>query len=241
MLDEHYLNPRLVQLYDHDSGWSEDRDFYLSLANLPSMQILDLGCGTGLLCDAFASRGHKVVGADPSNIMLDSGRIKPNGKLIEWVHSSAQNFRSEKRFDLIIMTGHAFQVLIDDADISATLQTVYTHLAQGGIFVFESRNPKIDWASNWDYDMQVDAPVGTVHESRRFLNIESEILTFELNFEFPDETLKTKSKLRFAPREKIETQLKAVGLRTKEFYGDWNRKPFNDQASLEMIFVCEAS
>jgi len=52
MPDEHYENPKLAAIYDRFCGWSRDRDFYLALAGDPPQHVLDLGCGTGLLCDA---------------------------------------------------------------------------------------------------------------------------------------------------------------------------------------------
>ena len=109
MLDNHYQNPRLVELYDLDSGWSVDRAFYLDIAGSAPKQVLDLGCGTGLLCNAYAEQEHKVTGVDPSSAMLEVARRKPYGKQIEWVHCSAEIYDSESRFDLVIMTGHAFQ------------------------------------------------------------------------------------------------------------------------------------
>ena len=51
--------------------------------------------------------------------MLAVARGKPNAGLISYVQATAQEFRLEQRFNLIIMTGHAFQVLLTDADIAA--------------------------------------------------------------------------------------------------------------------------
>nr|WP_246699405.1 class I SAM-dependent methyltransferase [Rhizobium sp. BK538] len=150
MPDLHYEHPRLAGLYDLACGWSEDRDFYLSLADGGPKSILDLGCGTGLICDAYAARGHDVTGADPSAPMLDIAKRKPHGDRIEWVECYSQDFRSEKRFDLIIMTGHAFQVLLDERSILATFAAMREHLADGGCIVFETRNPEIDWKARWD-------------------------------------------------------------------------------------------
>ena len=62
----HYEHPDLAALYDLDSGWSVDRDFYLGLATGGPKRILDLGCGTVFLCDAYASLGHQVTGANPA-------------------------------------------------------------------------------------------------------------------------------------------------------------------------------
>jgi 2-polyprenyl-3-methyl-5-hydroxy-6-metoxy-1,4-benzoquinol methylase len=126
MVDNHYDDPRLAEVYDFDSPWSIDREFYLSLAGSSPQNILDLGCGTGLLCDAFAAKGHQVTGVDPSPAMLAVARRKPHGDKIQWMQAQAQaqSYASAKRFDLIIMTGHAFQVLLNDAvtgDLKARL------------------------------------------------------------------------------------------------------------------------
>lgn len=107
MPDLHDERPRLAALYDLACGWSEDRDFYLWLAKGGAKSILDLGCGTGPICDAYAAGGH-ATGADPSARMLDIAGGKPNGCSIEWVECCSQDFRSEKRCELIVMTGHPF-------------------------------------------------------------------------------------------------------------------------------------
>jgi 2-polyprenyl-3-methyl-5-hydroxy-6-metoxy-1,4-benzoquinol methylase len=107
---------------------AEDRDLCFSLAGDSPCDILDLGCGTGLVCDAFAARGHNVTGADPAPAMLDVARSKPHGASVEWVEATAEGFRSPKRFDLIIMTGHAFQVLLTDAQVAEALANMAAHL-----------------------------------------------------------------------------------------------------------------
>lgn len=124
MPDLHYEHPALAALYDLDSGWSIDRDFYLGLASGGQKRILDIGCGTGLLCNAYASLGHQVTGVDPAHAMLDVARTKPYGSHVEWIESTAQSFRSDKRFDLIIMTGNAFQVFLEDQEVLAVFETM---------------------------------------------------------------------------------------------------------------------
>jgi ubiquinone/menaquinone biosynthesis C-methylase UbiE len=235
MPDVHYENPKLAAIYDLDSPWSIDRDFYLSLAGSPPKAILDLGCGTGLLCEAYAAQGHDVTGVDPSSSMLEVGRGKPHGNKIDWVQSSAQNFQSDKRFDLIIMTGHAFQVLVEDVDVLSTFSTMRKQLKPEGLIVFESRNPEIDWASVWNYELRMETPFGTVVESRRLIVMENDRMTFELRYEFPDEILFSASDLRFMSRREIEERLTSSGLRIEKVLGDWNGKPF-ETSSHEMIF-----
>jgi SAM-dependent methyltransferase len=236
MPDMHYENSKLVEIYDLDSPWSIDRDFYLSLAGMPPQRILDLGCGTGLLSDAYAARGHEVTGVDPSPAMLEMARRKPHGRQIEWVESYAQSYQSETRFDLIVMTGHAFQVLLDDSDIMATLGVIRRHLKQTGRVAFESRNPSLDWATRWNYEMVFEQRGEIIRESRRFIKLENGRMTFELLYEFPDESFVSTSELRFLSRGEIEERVMASGLRVDKLFGGWHFERFDEVSSLEMIF-----
>ncbi|KQV64542.1 class I SAM-dependent methyltransferase [Rhizobium sp. Root1220] len=237
MPDLHYEDPQLAELYDLDSGWSADRDFYLALAGSDPIHILDLGCGTGLLCDAYAARGHAVTGVDPAAAMLEVGRGKPNGQRVHWVQASAQTFRSDDRFDLIVMTGHAFQTLLDDVDVVATFATMREHLVRGGRIVFESRNPAIDWPARWNGDLVLEVGGAPVHEARRFMSMAGNRMSFELRYTFPNRKLVSKSELLFLSREEIEGWLGASGLSTETVMGDWNGQPFDPRTSPEMIFV----
>lgn len=236
MPDIHYITPKLAQIYDLDSGWSSDRDFYLSLAEDKKMKILDLGCGTGLLCHAYAARGHQVTGVDPAKPMLDVGRKKPSGDRIAWVESTAQTFKPDRLYDLIIMTGHAFQVLLDERDILDVFKTVRLSLEPGGLFVFESRNPGINWEDRWNYDIEIQSPYGPVKESRRFISYQDEKMRFDIHYEFSDENIVSHSTLRFLSRSGIENLIASSGLCVETLYGDWNKGPFNE-SSEEMIFV----
>ncbi len=178
-----------------------------------------------------------MTGADPAAAMLAVARAKPHGDRIEWVLATAEAFRSERRFDLVVMTGHAFQVLLTDEAMARALGVVREHLAEGGRFVFESRNPAVDWMARWRQAVTARTVDGAaVTETLRALSREGEFVTFEQIYAFPDETLVSRSTLRFAPREAIEEALAAAGLRAEAVLGDWDGAPFAG-AEEEMIFV----
>lgn len=235
-LDNHYTTARLAEIYDLDSGWSEDREFYLNLAGTTPKRILDLGCGTGLLCDAYAASGHKVTGVDPAEAMLDVACKKSHAKDIEWILSTAQNFKSPDLFDLIIMTGHAFQVLLTEGDVIAVFKTMKDRLHPDGLIVFESRNPLHDWQKEWDYEITLDTTDGIVKESRKLKNFENNLLTFNLDYEFPSETFTSTSILRFWTKEEIERHLNRADLNLERVKGTWKDAPFEPNSSKEMIF-----
>jgi len=127
-----YSDAQIAEIYDAVNPWAPDADFYLSLAGPGPSSVLDLGCGTGTLCCALAKRGHRVTGVDPAAEMLAVARRKPHAEQVEWVESSAQAYKSHRRYDLIVMTGHAFQILLTDADALAAFETMRGHLRGRG-------------------------------------------------------------------------------------------------------------
>ena len=48
-------------------------DFALGFTNSPHQVILDLGCGTGLVTEQFAEKGHLVIGCDIDSRMIRYG------------------------------------------------------------------------------------------------------------------------------------------------------------------------
>lgn len=239
--DLHYTNSRLVAIYDLDNPWAEDTDFYLTLAESPPGRVLDLGCGTGTLCCALAQRGHQVTGVDPAAPMLAIAATKPHAEKVEWIQTRAQDYRSDHRFDLIVMMGHVFQILITDEEILAVLSTMRRHLKPGGQAAFETRNPNIEWARIWGTHAPVEhaLPGGRVRETLEITSEFGELISFQQQFEFPDVTLSSSSTLRFLSRTQVDALIARSGLVVREIFGDWDRSRFEPDQSPEIIFVLE--
>jgi len=236
MPDAHYINPRLAGVYDCTSGWSEDRDYYLSLANRERMRILDLACGTGLLTRAYAKKGHMVVGVDPARAMLDVARSLDQATSVEWICSAAQTFRCEDKFDLIVMTGNAFQVFLNDQDVLAVLQTMKAHLAPEGRAVFETRNPAIKWEERWNTDEVVTANGAQHREMRQVISRRHNQIEFDTCYTFADEILTSKSRLRFHTVEELSRMIEQADLHLEFVEGDWRGERFDPVRSEEMVF-----
>jgi 2-polyprenyl-3-methyl-5-hydroxy-6-metoxy-1,4-benzoquinol methylase len=241
--DLNYEDPRLAEIYDLDNPWAQDTDFYLALGGLfPCCRVLDLGCGTGTLCCALAQRGHWVTGVDPAGPMLAIATTKPHAEKVEWIQTFAQDYRSEHRFDLIVMMGHVFQILLTDGEVLAVLDTMRRHLKPGGKAAFETRNPNIDWARVWGTHAPVEHELlsGCVRETLHVTSEFGELISFQQQFEFPDVTLTSSSTLRFLSRNRVEELIARSGLVTRELFGDWDRSPFEPKQSPEMIFILGA-
>ena len=122
-----YSDPRLAAVYDPLNPSDDDILFYLDLAGETPKTVLDMGCGTGRLACELAARGHQVTGADPAAAMLDIARSRSGGEKVTWIETKAADLSVDTRFDLIIMTGHVFQVFLDDQDVRAALRTGDRH------------------------------------------------------------------------------------------------------------------
>lgn len=94
-LDEHYVDPRLVELYDIENPRGVDTDFYTALAaDLKPKVIIDLGCGTGLLMRELAIEGRQVFGIDPAPAMLAYARRQPGADKMEWLEDDSSTLGS---------------------------------------------------------------------------------------------------------------------------------------------------
>ena len=115
--------------------------------------------------------------------MLEIARKNDKNKKVEWVLSGAQEYKSTTLFDLIIMTGHTFQVFLTDRDISLIFKTVKNHMAVNGFFVFESRNPNINWIQKWSNSSKIieSKPGELVVMSTNSLKKEDNIISFKIS------------------------------------------------------------
>ena len=71
---------------------------------LEGLNILDIGCGGGLISEPMARLGASVTGIDASekNINIAKLHSKKNGLKINYINTSPENLESIKKFDIIL-------------------------------------------------------------------------------------------------------------------------------------------
>lgn len=234
-LSAHYTDPRLAVLYDLQNPWGPDSEFYLALAGRPSQTILDIGCGTGMMAAAFARQGHDVTAVDPAAAMLDIARSRPHGHLVRWVQGLVSDVQGH--FDLAVMTGHAFQVLLDDETSLAFFRAVKQRLAPGGHFAFETRNPDAQIWEQWACQSTTSSLAGTAGTVHVDVEKRGELVSFRSIYRFEDGTeVSSHSTLRFASQAAISGLASKAGFSRQTWYGDWDCQPVGPD-SRELILV----
>lgn len=242
-LDLHYIDTRLVELYDRDNPRGVDTDFYLALATeINAHRIIDFGCGTGLLTCELAVEGRQIIGIDPSTAMLAVAQRKPSAERIQWIEGDSSAL-GEREADLAIMTGNVAQVFLDDTGWEATLNALYATLRPGGYLAFESRNPLVRAWEKWvreDTFEQIETPFGFMECWLELENVENGKVRFVAHnvFKSTGEDVVASSELRFRHKAELDTSLIKAGFTIKHVYGNWHREPFTETSRL-MVFIAQ--
>jgi SAM-dependent methyltransferase len=226
-----YADPRLAVLYDQLNPWGRSDDFYLGLV-MSARAVLDVGCGTGRLLRRAREAGHagRLVGLDPAAAMLDQARARAD---VDWILGDLGTVSFEREFDLVIMTGHVFQVFLADDDIAAALAAVRAALADGGRYAFETLNPLLRPWEQWTGSAEVIAPDGAVvtaaNTDPRLVG--SQVVEVVGRFSSPRwaREVLCPSSFRFVEVEALDALLSRAGLAVVERFGRWDRRPFTRQ------------
>jgi 2-polyprenyl-3-methyl-5-hydroxy-6-metoxy-1,4-benzoquinol methylase len=160
--DRHHLLTKpfynLAHKHDRWAGDGPDADthrHFCDFANLavalalpPGARILDVGCGSGWLCEYFARFGYDVTGIDISADLIEMARDRLNRVPFGLDHENGLKFRFlvhdieqaalAQTFDAII----CYDALHHFEDEHAVLRNVSAMLENGGqLFVLEGESP----------------------------------------------------------------------------------------------------
>jgi SAM-dependent methyltransferase len=238
VVDHQFADAGLAALYDTLNPWRADNAFYLSLV-MSADSVLDVGCGTGALLHAARDTGHRgrLCGLDPAAGMLAQARRRSD---VEWVLGDLGSVAWRAEFDLVVMTGHAFQVFVTDEELRTSLTAIRSALAEGGRFAFETRNPSARAWQRWTPDHAVevtDATGGVVrvwHQVRT--PVTGDVVRFTTTFAGADGFRTSQSTLRFLDADALSPFLSDAGLVIEEQFGDWASGPLTG-TSPEIITI----
>ena len=246
MVERQFSEPRLAALYDPLCG-RESRDdfrFYLPLI-MSAKAVLDVGCGTGALLHWARESGYRgrLVGLDAGRGMLELAQTRSD---IEWILGDLSAVSWDREFDLAVMTGHAFQQLVDDDEIRGALAAIHSALAARGMFVFETRNPRAREWERWtpEHGVEFRAADGTTvrFEAAIETPVTDDVVRFTATYssagwERPEPS---RSVLRFLDAATLSQFLTQAGFIIEHQFGAWNRSPVVD-TSLEIITLARRS
>ena len=111
---------------------------WLQRRNLSPESSMDLGCGTGILCEILHSSGIRAAGMDFSSGMI--GIAKQGNPDISYQVADMITFCPNAQYDLVTCTGDALNHIPRLSDVKRIFENVYRYTTPGGYFIFDILN-----------------------------------------------------------------------------------------------------
>lgn len=105
--------------------------------------LLDLGCGTGTMCELFAKKGYEIIGVDASEDMLNIAQQKKMESGIDAIYlcQKMQEIDMFGTVDCCICTLDCLNHLTDEKDVKKTFELVSLFMNDKGCFIFDINTP----------------------------------------------------------------------------------------------------
>ena len=171
--------------------------FNIKSKNMPlkNINILDIGCGGGLISVPMKKLGANVVGIDASlkNINIAKTHSKKNNLKIKYICSSPEKLKINKKFDVLLM----LEIVEHVDDINLFVKKSSKFLKKNGLMFIATLNRTLksyifaivgaEYILNW-------LPIGT-HDWEKFVRPE-DLISIAKNYKLNLENL---SGLKFNP------------------------------------------
>ncbi len=239
-LGANLLDKDLIYLYDLENPWGREDEFYLAWALAKGGSALDMACGTGRLARAMAKKGLDVSGIVPEDYAFDVVGEEDSG--VEWLEADCRCLNLGRKFESVFLAGHAFQSFTTNVDQLLVLEAMSDHIAPGGQFALETRNPRSRVWERWQsgrVQTKIELPNGkdVVRTRRASAPDVNGVIDLTHNYRFEGGLEKMRRRrIRFLDQPTLALMLDVVGLKAERWYGDWTGSPYTPESS-EIIVV----
>ncbi len=112
-----------------------------SVEPLKKIDLLDIGCGGGLLCEPLSRLGATVTGIDASKNNIEAAKLhaKEMDLNINYIHSSPENLNLEKKFDVILN----MEIVEHVADINLFMKNCSSLIKKNGMMFVATINKNL--------------------------------------------------------------------------------------------------
>jgi len=207
----------------------------------PPGPVLDIACGYGRHCLAFAQHGFLVHGVDLSGEILDWARkqMGPNRHVIRFERADVRTWKyPEKRFRLAVCLDTSFGYFSHHEDNLALLQGAYRALAPGGHFVLEQVNFASE-RTRWRLDEHLHLPGSLKYRKRSRLLARGALWIGTYEYRESGLVVRHPFRIRLYSAEELLRLLQSAGFlkRNIRICGSWAGEPFNPRCSPAMIVI----
>ncbi|WP_134159409.1 class I SAM-dependent DNA methyltransferase [Alicyclobacillus sacchari] len=218
-----------------DAPYAEWQAFLEDRYSLHSIDIADIGCGTGVLTVELGRQARWCIGIDQSEAMLSIAqeRAMAAGARIVWLTQDIRDLRLPRPVDLAVASCDVLNYLTCEEDLRRAFHAVANALRRGGVFAFDVIGPARLHVLQHGYWHQVDDDVALLHETDvQGEWILHEVVAFARVREAVGEPLyrriEERHRQRYFPLSQVQEALAAAGLKLIETAGDFGRQSVED-------------
>ncbi|MEN8097700.1 MAG: class I SAM-dependent methyltransferase [Chloroflexota bacterium] len=247
------LYDQLAELYDIlYQDYTQDIDFYCSMAEQSGGSILELGCGTGRTLIPIAQAGHRIIGLDSSQEMLDLAADKvanlEDASKVHLEQGTMTSFSFDESFSLVTVPFNTFLHLPSRNDQIIALKNIHQHLLPDGRVIIDLPSPTSITDATHDGSMVLErqfelADVGAtlLQFSSTRLDMESQLYYVTWIYDWILANGETHRRvipmtLRYLFPIEASRMFSDAGLELVETYGDFDQSPY-DEESESLILV----
>ena len=124
----------------------------------PGVRALEIGCGTGIFTEKFASTGADILAVDISEELLQQARARNLPPTVTFACTPFEDLSVDQPFDAVIGSS-----ILHHLDVDPSLSRIYSLLKPGGVACFSEPNmlnPQIMTQKNvtWIKEQLGDSP-----------------------------------------------------------------------------------
>ena len=232
----------LAAFYDDVwKGCEGDVEFYLEQAQEAKGPVLEAACGTGRILIPLFEAGVDIDGFDITPKMI-SVLKKKNAKPNVWV-ADMRNFRSKRKYSLIMVPYRSFLHLRASDDQIMALKNFRKHLKRGGKLIMNFFYPDYHFMSK--HDRKKSKKSAVIINGKKYLQQERISLSPMEQFNHVEWILTGKGEkkkfsidISYIYKKEFELLLKLAGFRKWKVFGGFNKQKLTNMKQ-EMVWIIE--
>lgn len=219
--------------------------FYHDYAVKANGPILEPMCGTGRFLLPLLAEGLDVQGFDASEYMLQALHTKASAKKLTptvW-KGFVEDLKKPDKYNLIFIPSGSFCLIIDLGAVKSALKTLYDHLCDDGVLLFEVETlkavPPLDvWrGSVWR------RPDGKMILLSQLATFVENVCNSICKYEFAEKNSITHAeieelKVRIHDQNELEIMLKDCGFKSVRRIKAFDRNTLPDEHDEAIVYEC---
>ncbi|GAA0457347.1 class I SAM-dependent methyltransferase [Alkalibacillus silvisoli] len=241
----------MAQVYDQlmqDAPYEKWVDFTISALNQfgndRSLNVLDVGCGTGEISVRLAQSGLKVTAFDQSQDMIDLAAVKAKkaDQNIHFFQSDARAFTVNDYYDVVVSYCDVLNYLTEENELIDVFTHIYNSLLDDGLFVFDVHSQHyLNFLAESEIFSEVRDEITYIwfcEQTERAFEVEHDLTFFVQDENLQYTRFDERHKQRAFTVDVYNDLLKSAGFTNILITEDFTFQPYTEESD-RLFFICK--